>query len=83
MGGYMDSLAWEEYLKTYNEQKRLEAYQQNRVLVKPNTTKLTVALYLFVGLILVVGFVIGLFAFVSVQIWVSISILILYLTIVT
>ena len=79
----MISLIWEEYLKTYNEQKRLEAYQRNRVLVKPKTSKIAVALYLTMGFILVFGVIIGLFAFASIKIWISIPILTVYLAVVT
>lgn len=36
---------WETYLQAYREQKRLEEYQQKRVLPRPNTTKLMVVGY--------------------------------------
>ena len=67
----MSSLEWEEYLASYYEQKRLERYQQERILAKPKTTKLTVVIHM-VG---VIGFsvsVVALFALFSLQIWASI-----------
>lgn len=41
----MNPLQYNEYLKKFWEQRRLEEYQQNRVLPKPKTTKLTVIFY--------------------------------------
>ena len=41
----MYSLTYDEFLKKFWEQKRLEEYQQRRILVRPKTTKLSVVLY--------------------------------------
>ena len=41
----MCSSEWDEFLKAYNEKKKLEEYQEHRVLPRPKTTKLSVFLY--------------------------------------
>ncbi len=71
----MSSLQWEEYLKSYREQKRLEAYQSNRILVKPKTTKNTVVVYLTALFVIVLLCAIGLLAVSPLQIWVNILVL--------
>lgn len=52
----MNSFHYNEYLKKFWEQKRLEEYQQRRKLARPKTTKFYVALYcvLLLALLLVV-----------------------------
>ncbi len=67
----MSSMQWEEYLKYYNEQKRLEEYQQKRKLPRPKTTKITVVLHvaLFFMILLIFLMLIDLFDF---EIWISI-----------
>ena len=61
----MDPLQYNDYLKTFWEQKRLEEYQQRRELIRPNTTKLKVLLYSVLLLALcVVGIILlGYFSF--------------------
>lgn len=54
----MSFLEWNEHIKNYNEQKRLEEYQQQRKLIRPNTTKTKVALYILLLLLLSLGGVI-------------------------
>lgn len=48
----MYTLEYNEYLKKFWEQKRLEEYQQQRKLVRPKTTKLSVVLYSVLLLVL-------------------------------
>jgi putative component of membrane protein insertase Oxa1/YidC/SpoIIIJ protein YidD len=71
----MGSLQWEEYLKVFAEQKRLEAYQQNRVLTKPKTTKITVSIHLVALLMIIVVCSIGFFVFSTLAIWVNVMLL--------
>ena len=58
----MDPLQYNEYLKKYWEQKRLEEYQQRRNLVRPKTTKIHVVLYCVLLLVLLLA-VLMLFVF--------------------
>lgn len=75
----MSSLPWEEYLQYYNEQKRLEKYQQERSLPKPKTTKIAVALHATLMLIFVFGFLGVLLAFSIWETWVNVLIWMLFL----
>lgn len=65
----MSSPQWQAYLRTYYEQRRLEKYQQERALPKPQTTKLTVVLYVVLLLVILVGFAILLFVFSPLELW--------------
>jgi len=51
----MSRKEWDKYLKYYNEQKRLEEYQQKRKLSRPKTTKLSIAIYTILLLIILIG----------------------------
>lgn len=75
----MSFAQWEEYLKSYHEQKRLEKYQQERVLYRPKTTKLTIAIYSVLLLVIILGFVIGLFIFSSLDVWLNIVALVIFM----
>ncbi len=78
----MISLEWEEYLKFYDEQKRLEEYQKTRPLKRPKTTKLTAALHLAALIVLVFGFTFFLLFFSPLKLWMNVIILNLYLLII-
>ena len=57
----MSSPEWQDYLRAYEEQKRLEQYQQERILPKPKTTKFVLALYIVLCLWIVLVFFAALF----------------------
>lgn len=48
----MEVSQWDVFMESYNERKAIEQYQENRILVRPKTTKITVAIYL-IGLLLI------------------------------
>lgn len=75
----MGSSQWEAYLKAYHEQKSLEAYQQRRPLPKPETTKLTVAMYLGLLIVILIGLSWLLFVFSPLQAWANALIFLLLL----
>ncbi|MBQ7768040.1 MAG: membrane protein insertion efficiency factor YidD [Oscillospiraceae bacterium] len=70
-------------MKSYREQKRLEVYQSNRILVKPKTTKNTVVVYLTALLVIVFLCAIGLLAVSPLQIWVNILVLLVCIIVVS
>ena len=69
----MNNPQYDEYLKAFWEQKRLEEYQQQRVLVRPDTTKATVSFY-FVLLFVLLGIAFVPFAFLSFSLTVRIAV---------
>ena len=74
----MSCSQWEEYLQSYYEQKRLEEYQNRRVLYRPKTTKISVLLYTFILLLFLSVFVVVLLTFFSLNIWYNSIIIALY-----
>lgn len=46
---------WQEHLKAYYEQERLEAFQKTRQLPRPKTTNVTIVLYVLLWMIISVG----------------------------
>lgn len=74
----MSSLQWEEYLESYYEQKRLEKYQQNRSLPRPETTKLTIALYVILLLLIITIFATVQYICATYEVWVRIIISVVF-----
>lgn len=74
----MSSPEWQAYLCAYYEQKRLERYQQERVLPKPKTTKLTVVLYVAGLLVMLFGGIVMLLAVSALVMWLNALISMLY-----
>jgi len=72
----MKQIEWNEYLKFYHEQKRLEKYQQERILSRPETTKKTVVIYtmFLLGILMLWIFLLSYFSF-----WTNIIVGIIYL----
>ena len=68
----MSCSEYEEYLKAYYEQQRLEKYQRERALPRPKTTKLTVALHIAILLALILGFILILFAVFQLNMWLKV-----------
>lgn len=75
----MNLLSYDEHLKKFHEQKRLEVYQNNRVLIRPETTKITVAVYLSILLVGVISFFVILFSMSTLKIWINILISVIFL----
>lgn len=68
----MSHSAWEAHLKAFHEQKRLEEYQQNRVLPRPKTTRLTVVCYVLVLIVVALSGGWMLFGLAPFSIWTKI-----------
>ena len=79
----MNSLPLDKYLKFYQEQKRLEEYQQTRTLSRPNVTKSAIVLLATGFLAIVFGGVSGFLALSPLQPWVNVPVIALYLLAVT
>ena len=79
----MSEQQWEEYLHYYNEQKRLEKYQRDRELAKPNTTKTTVFVYVAVLVLALAGGVSWVVAFSPFKVWIKLIMLLLYIPLLT
>ena len=77
----MDALQYNEYLKEFWEQKRLEEYQQRRNLVRPKTTKLCVVLHCVLLLILLFS-VLLLFVYFNFNLFLKLLISIAYIVVV-
>lgn len=75
----MNYQSFDEYLNAYNEQIRLEKYQQERILPRPKTTKLTVALYVVLLLVIILSCVLILLSVFSLVWWMNIFISVLYI----
>ena len=75
----MNYQSFDEYLNAYNEQIRLEKYQQERILPRPKTTKLTVALYVVLLLVIILSCVLILLSVFSLVWWMNILISLLYI----
>lgn len=75
----MDFSEWQAYLQAYEEQKKLEKYQQERALPKPNTTKGTVALYTVLLLVMLIGFHVLIWGLLSLELWLNILVSMLFL----
>lgn len=75
----MNYQSFDEYLNAYNEQIRLEKYQQERILPRPKTTKLTVALYVVLLLVIILSCVLILLSVFSLVWWMNILISVLYI----
>lgn len=66
-------------MKQYRAKAALEEYQLNRILSKPETTKLTVAMYLGLLIAILFGFSWLLFVLSPLQVWAKALLLILFL----
>ena len=75
----MSSLEWQDYLRAYREQKRLEQYQQERILPKPKTTKFVLALYIVLCLSMVLVFFVALFVLMHLEMWINMLVSTLFL----
>lgn len=74
----MSSSEWQQYLKEYNEQRRLEEYQSTRVLVRPKTTITTIIFHISLLFLIVVVGIIGLAFVLSLKIWMKFLIIFFY-----
>jgi len=79
----MAFLEWQAYLQAYQEQKRLEKYQQERVLPKPATTKGTVVLYTALLLMILTAFYGMLWGLLSLKLWLQILVSVLFMICIT
>ncbi len=70
----MSSLSWQEHIKRYYEQDRLEDFQKTRILPRPKTTLFSVMLYATLGIAVCVGFAIGLIVFSPLTLWIEVII---------
>lgn len=75
----MGTSQWEIFLQAYYEKERLEDYQKNRVLARPKTTKVTVAVYLIILLAIILGGGLGIFGSTSLAGWAKLLIFVLYM----
>ena len=75
----MSSSVWQAHLQAYQEQIRLEEYQRKRTLLRPKTTKFTVAVHGTLLLVLAVGFVVALALLSPLDVWLNILISVLYI----
>lgn len=75
----MSSSVWQAHLQAYQEQIRLEEYQRKRILLRPKTTKFTVAVHGTLLLVLAVGFVVALALLSPLDVWLNILISVLYI----
>lgn len=75
----MGSPEWQAYLQAYHEQQRLERYQQERVLPRPKTTKLTVVLYVAGLLAMLFGGAVTLLAASPLPMWLNVLLSVLYI----
>lgn len=78
-GDFVSTSQWERFLESYYERERLEEYQKNRILARPKTTKITVAVYLVILLVIIFGGGIGMFGISTLECWASILSFVLYI----
>lgn len=75
----MHSLDWQDYLRAYEEQKRLEQHQQVRTLPRPKTTKITVVLHVALLLAIQVCLAVVLFVCSPLERWINTLVFILWI----
>lgn len=73
----MPETQWQAHVRAYNEQKRLEQYQQNRILITPKTTKAMVGGYVAILVAIYTGLSVVLFVVSPLQQWVNLLIFVL------